>query len=384
MVLAAWAPHVFGACKIRFAKYWGKTFCGCQPLPFPRFPVRGNLHMDNLRRACLQAPTISEQLAQTQVVKVNHRATGTEVWLIGCMHFNPFSAWTSGHIVKRLLEEPRRLTAVVLEMYPERWKRIQEWHPAGTPFRKLFDNEMQAAAEAARSMGIPLLLGDCSDENLDKIVAEQLQATVGDFGSLDGWVRIGSDLLDGSVATTKGQGANDGHTVAHQPKYAATKKICGLIAAVLLIFGAPVSLFRTFLVLALEVQYSQTALILFAAIIVPSLAMFMPVPGLSDTSLFDQVFRDSSVDPAAETAHHASSAASVLLDAVVAIVSLLGMLALSALYRSLLVVILQKRDSILADSIANACADHGGTGRVVVAVLGQAHCDGVRRELQVV
>jgi len=286
--------------------------------------------------------------------------------------------------VKQLRDEPRRLAAVVLEMYPERWKRIQEWHPAGTPLRELFDNEMQAAAEATSMMGIPLLFGDCSDEALDAIAAEQLQVTIGDLVSFDGWLRIGADLLDGRAATTNSQRANHGRAAGRLSKQGATNLICGLIAAVLLTLGAPVSLFRTFLVLALEVQYSQTALTLLVAIVAPLLVMFLPVPGLSDTSLFDQVFRESPVDPAAEPAYQASSAASVLVDTMVAVISLLGVLAIAALYRSLLAVVLQKRDSILADSIANACVDHGGPGRVVVAVLGQAHCDGVRQELQIV
>jgi len=382
-LLTAWALHVFGSCSIWYAWRGGEAFCGCQAAHVPEHYTRENLKMHNLRRACLQLPSISDNLSQTQVVKVNHQATGAEVWLIGCMHFNPFSAWTSGHVVKQLLNEPRRLAAVVLEIYPERWKRIQEWHPAGTPLRELFDNEMQAAAEATTMGGIPLLFGDCSDEALDAIAAEQLQVTMGDFVNFDGWLRIGADLLDGHGVTTN-RGADLRHAAGRQSNHGATNMIWGLMAAVLLTLGAPVSLFRTFMVLALEVQYSQTALILLVGIVVPSLALFMPVPGLSDISLFDQVFRDPPLATTAETVHQASSASPMLLDATVAVISVFGVLAITALYRSLLVVVLQKRDSILANSIANACIDHGGPGRVVVAVLGQAHCEGVRQELQIV
>jgi len=384
-LLAAGALHCLGTFNIQHARCEGKAFCGCPAVDVPLYcqhSGRGNQRMDNVWRACFQSRFMSDYLSQTQVVKANHRATGTEVWLIGCMHFNPFSAWASGHVVKQLLEEPRPLAAVVLEMYPERWKRIQEWHPAGTPWRELFDNEMQAASEAATSARLPLLLGDCSDETLDGIAAEQLQATIADFFRFDGWCRIGADLLDGHASNTNTQGRNQGHMAEREPK-GVTSMVCGLIAAFMLTLGAPVSFLRTFLVLVLEVRYSQTALLLLLGIVLPSLALFFPVPGFSDTSLFDQVIRDSGVDPVAETAYRASSAVSMLLDATIAIVAFLAALAIAALYRSLLVVVLQKRDSILAESIASACADHGGPGCVVVAVLGQAHCDGVQRELQV-
>ena len=102
---------------------------------------------------------------EQQVIPFIDPATGSEVVLLACMHFNPQSVKKTTTVTKQAAEDGS-LGAVVVESCPTRWGRVLEVQPPGSFLRGVLDNEMQAAAEVAEASGRAVVLGDQRVEDL--------------------------------------------------------------------------------------------------------------------------------------------------------------------------------------------------------------------------
>mmetsp|Transcript_95215 Transcript_95215/g.269098 ORF Transcript_95215/g.269098 Transcript_95215/m.269098 type:complete len:383 (-) Transcript_95215:93-1241(-) len=281
-----------------------------------------------LRRAMAREP---------QVIPFAEPGTRAEVVLVGCMHFNPRSVQKATTVANQLAEQGE-LFAVVVESCPTRWAKVREMQPAGSPLRALLDNEMQAAAEVAEANGRPVVLGDQRFEELRAEVSEFSQVALNDLASPfdGGWQRTATDIVEGLAGLlgnvrrkmSRGEPSDNGEAF-------------GLVDFLdpLLFLGAPVAITRYFLSMSLRVP-------LLVAGVVGVLIVLALLPDSWGSDVVNLVFN-------------------VLF------------------LRVFLKALLRDRDVILADSIRDACAQatRDGPGRTVVAILGAAHCNGVRRHL---
>ncbi|CAJ1460978.1 unnamed protein product [Effrenium voratum] len=287
------------------------------------------------------------ELARTQAKVVRERSTGTLVCLVGCMHFNPFSTFCARRIAWELASN-ESLGAVVLEMFDDRWERMQALHPEGSAMRSLLDNEMQAVSETASTLQIPTTFGDMSDEDLDAVFTELTDRTLDDSRTPSGWMRIWRDLVDSFsplMSDTRPAGEVDGPNPGYK-----------LLAVVLLLLATPVALLRNFLVLAMEAPFSNTAFILLASLSVSAWLLSTP-----------ELWQSSKTDSADGLFWQLASAVLVL--------------PLLALWRVQLRALLTERNARLASELRAACRSCGGR-TVVLAVLGSWHVSGVSQQLQ--
>lgn len=137
---------------------------------------------------------------EPQVLRFRDPVTQCKVVLVGAMHYNPKSIRTAARVVKETSVNGN-LGAVVLETCPERWEASLSLHPRGSFLRKVLDNEMQSAAEQAQDAGRPVILGDASNE-----VTSRRMRDVGDVVRDDlstpqsgGWVRFASKIFTGEI-----------------------------------------------------------------------------------------------------------------------------------------------------------------------------------------
>ncbi|CAE7350077.1 unnamed protein product [Symbiodinium natans] len=273
------------------------------------------------------------------------------------MHFNPFSVFCTKSLVMELLDnkDNNTLAAVVLEMFDDRWQRMQTLHPPGSFQRALLDNEMQAAAETA-GQDVPVLFGDLSDEELDAVLQEVAAATLQDVRSASGWARIGFDvvncfstLLSSPKPYSSELGVSDASTVLR------------IAASILLLVSTPIAILRNFLVLAMEAPFSSTAGLLLLGLLIP--ALLLPASFTESAAV---------ADPRAYSSYR-------LFDAGWLVFLILPVM---ALWRVQLRGILTERDSHMARCIADACARHGGPQKVVFAVVGTLHMAGISKKLE--
>lgn len=295
---------------------------------------------------------------EPQVLRFVEPKSERPVVLIGAMHYNPRSISLSEDIVKELAES-RSLEAVILESCPTRWEkgetlRAQLSESEEALYSAVFENEMQAAATIAEQYSLPIVLGDQPIE----ITNERVKATAVDtFKDLvsplsGGWSRIADDValalgvLTGSTRVPR-LSCQAGLTFADFFEFS-------------LIRASPASLLRY--PLSIFVRYPFFAFSIFAALITLT---FLPELSLALPSL--------SSDVSQPELSEVESISSIVFSIGFSIIET------AVLGRILLNPILAERNVALADSIIDVCAKPSPDGKkTVVAVLGMAHCNGVK------
>lgn len=269
---------------------------------------------------------------EQQVLRLREPESGSEVVLVACMHFNPRSVALAADTARQLADSGQ-LGAVVVESCPTRWEKANNMHPAGSPLRILLDNEMQAASDVAEASGKPVVLGDQRVEEVGAEVAAAAKEALADLATPlnGGWARTGSEIVQGfRLLSNNRVGKNKG-----EPDNSSIGPLDFMDLGLML--GIPVSLVRYCLSTLLKAPAVFAAVVAFLVFF-----SYLPESPISD-----------------------------LISFVCEVLSL----------RVLLSVLLRDRDIILAKSIAATCKASGGPGRAVVAILGAAHCNGVKRHL---
>lgn len=293
---------------------------------------------------------------EPQVLSFVDPETGSEVVLVACMHYNPCSVAKAAQVTRRL-SELGALGAVVLETCPTRWEALTFDQPAGSQQRWLLDNEFQAAADVAEAAGRPVVLGDQSVEELGKDVGAIVQETFSDLASplQGGWQRTIDEILGGwKRLRQSGEPLSPGQEAAQRPAAEGRPSSNASAASdrlelldffdVGFLLGFPVALVRYALTWLVKSPRFFTA-VCCAFAVLKALLSEPPdqLPGSSPVA--DVTF--------------------VLVEVVT--------------WRILLGALLMERDVILAKSISDTCKTSGGPGRAVVAVLGMAHCNAVKK-----
>lgn len=256
------------------------------------------------------------------------------------MHYNPYSIKTTSKCITEL-GESNTLGSVIIESCPSRWSRTLKKQPKGSFRRKVLDNEMQMAYELGVGYDRPVILGDQDIDTTNERLKASLKASLLDvFNPFGGWKSILEDVSK----------AKDSTVALPSSKNVDYLTIYDFLDPQLLL-AAPLSIIRYPLALVLKAP-------------VASIAGLASIAFLEQNNYFG-TDPTSSVESAVDIAESA-------------FVSLLEIMVLA---RSFLVTLLAERNDILAakirESCVQVCKEKNGKERVVVAVLGMAHSNGV-------
>jgi hypothetical protein len=167
---------------------------------------------------------------QSQILTFIEPTTGTRVALVGAMHYNPMSIALASSTCEKYVES-EQLHSVIVESCPTRWEKTLTSQPTGSFKRKLFNNEMQAAADVATRNNLPVVLGDQDIAATNKRMGQTFKQSVVDLFTPwnGGWTSLYNDISEaGKLALPTGD------------QYLGTKSFFN----VGLLLAAPVSLVR--------------------------------------------------------------------------------------------------------------------------------------------
>ena len=145
-----------------------------------------------------------------QLVEFNEPKTNTKVILIGTMHYNPTSIQMVKNTIKDLAEE-KKLGSVVVESCDIRWNTTMEIlkTPRGRLVEPFVTSEMKAASDEAIKYGRPCILGDQRINATGTSLGNALRQTFVDITSpfQGGWENLFNELkIAADIALPTGEG----------------------------------------------------------------------------------------------------------------------------------------------------------------------------------
>ena len=305
-----------------------------------------------------------ENEAQTLIFKES--STGVEVVLIGSMHYNPHSIKLTREIVTKLAKQ-NSLDSVIIESCDIRWNKTTTL-TENKIYRFVFDNEMQAASDTAKSFNCPVILGDQLINITNSEIKSSFVLTLKDFFQpfSGGWQRIISDVsneidipnLSKGFLSTGNEGKKDFLGVSDLLDYRIllSAPISLVRYPLAIVFRSPILAFALIAFYWFSFTYSSATASTDVALVNMNNNIHLIIQSIEDTLV------------------------SLLL------VFLEGML----LSRVFLIAILSDRNKVLAESILARCRVQVNNNKndelqpkkkVVVAVLGMAHWNGVKKLL---
>jgi len=298
--------------------------------------------------SALLAPDLTKQ-----TLSFRDAQTGVTVHIIGTMHYNPHSISKTAAIIHSYGQKGQ-LGSVGIESCDRRWNLAQVLQPPGSLVRQLLDNEFQTAADVGRQyIDTDVVLFDEAIEDNDSRINEAFLSSVRDtLNPLGGgWTAISDDIVRGTTESVDPTFVSDG---------GSTEDTTYLDPSALfdpqMMLGAPVSLTRYALAIILRKPLKGTLLLTWTLTLI-GLLVTRGFPGLS--------FAEGAI----------ASVGGVVLS---------GLVGLPLLGRVVLVALLGERNEIIGGNIRAECqrlVEIGKEDAVCVAVLGLAHCNGVKRVL---
>ena len=282
----------------------------------------------------------------SQMLSFVEPSTGVIVKLVGAMHYNPTSVALAYSTCNDLAERSQ-LGSVIVESCPQRWNKTLISQPEGSILRKVFDNEMQAAAEVAVRYGLPVVLGDQDIAITNQRMQQTFKQSIGDLLTpwKGGWSNLYQDI---SLAYTQ--------TLPSGSAFLGPSDFLNLK----LLVTTPISLFRYPLSFIVKAPIFGIPVVL--GLLLSSFSDFS-----GDTTLIELTAADRIQE--------------ILTSA------LIFGLETSIFARVFLISLLSERNDILANNILIECQKiarkkkEGGSEqsspKVVVAILGMAHCNGI-------
>lgn len=299
-----------------------------------------------LRRPPITPPALHAS-AEGAILRCRDLKTSADVTLVGTMHYNPASIELARTAVLDAAERGS-LTAVMIESCPTRWNRTLTEQPAGSLLRKIFDNEMQAAAEAGEEFGAELVLADQPIEDTGRRLGSLLSLTLVQLLTpwKGGWTAIADDFSAGlsELSAPDGIGVTD------------------LLRADVLL-SSPIALVRY--PVAILARYP-----LLLGFFVGASAVSGYLGSGADGAAVDEATRLAMLDDGEYLREVAAAIGFAILETVV-------------LGRVMLVGLIEERNFVLARNIRRAClgARRRRGAREVVVILGAAHLNGVQKLL---
>ena len=278
-----------------------------------------------------------------QEIVLIEKSTGISVQIIGCMHYNEQSISAAISAVNSL-GRSNCLGSVVVESCPTRWERTLRLQPPGSFRRKLLNNEMQAAQELCEEFKRPVMLGDQAIETTNRRLKESLASSFSDLlNPITGWPSIYKDVRSSSLKT-----------IFLPPSDSVTYLTANDFLDPKLLSASLSSFIRYPLAIFLKSPLASV-IVLAILLILERYDYFGDALGKSPITISDEI-----VDILEST--------------------LVSVLELVVLSRSFLVALLQERNDVIVKNIRASCQtlkENGENDKVVIAVLGMAHSNGV-------
>jgi hypothetical protein len=180
---------------------WLRRSGSFSPVATTSFPVaRADRAIHTATR--LQVTTVPAAL---QLLQFQEPQTNVTVVLVGAMHYNPASIQLTENTIQYLGREDK-LGSVIIESCDIRWNKTAELY-AEKPFLKtILTNEMRTACDVALSFNRPVVLGDQRINITSDALKSSLQQTLKDLVSPPtGWKRF-VDEVQGAWEETQIQG----------------------------------------------------------------------------------------------------------------------------------------------------------------------------------
>jgi hypothetical protein len=133
-------------------------------------------------------------LEAAQILEFQEPKTNTTVMLVGCMHYNPSSVKLVRDTIQKLHDEDR-LGPVIVESCDIRWNKTEELYKEKPMLKNVLENEMRTACDLAKKFGQPVILGDQRINITTNAMKETLKETVLDLLTPpSGWKRFITDV----------------------------------------------------------------------------------------------------------------------------------------------------------------------------------------------
>lgn len=158
-----------------------------------------------LRMSSTKSDVLS--VSSPQLLEFREPRTNVTVVLVGAMHYNPTSVKLAEETVQDL-GESKRLGSVVIESCDIRWNKTGELYEESPLLKKFLNNEMRSASNTAIKFGRPVVLGDQRINITSSAVKEGLKETFLDLvNPIDGWKRFFTKVSSAvEVALPTGKG----------------------------------------------------------------------------------------------------------------------------------------------------------------------------------
>lgn len=129
-----------------------------------------------------------------QILKFREPKTNVTVILVGAMHYNPSSIQLAEQTIMDL-ESKQQLGSVIVESCDIRWNKTVALYEKMPFLKALLKNEMVASSDLAQMYKRPVILGDQRINITTDSIKECFQQTVVDLTSPpSGWIRFAEDV----------------------------------------------------------------------------------------------------------------------------------------------------------------------------------------------
>merc|ERR1712151_545936 len=152
--------------------------------------------------------TITTNKKQKQILTFKEPKTNVTVVLIGSMHYNPTSIKLTSDTIKEL-GQSNKLGSVIIESCDIRWNKTQEVNAEKSIFDEILKSEMSTASDITiQEFGRPVILGDQRINITGNALKDGIKDALNDiFLPITGWKRFYNKLkpaIDDAVPTGPG------------------------------------------------------------------------------------------------------------------------------------------------------------------------------------
>ena len=144
-----------------------------------------------LRPGNIQRTTATARRA-SQLLEFTEPTTGVKVVLVGAMHYNPASIQLTADTIHQLAQQDK-LGSVLIESCDIRWNSTTDLNPL---VAKLLNSEMRTAHDLALAYGRPVVLGDQLINVTVDSLGKGLRETAVDLCRPGGWRAIAGNVTE--------------------------------------------------------------------------------------------------------------------------------------------------------------------------------------------
>lgn len=162
-------------------------------------PLPSNVRFQTPRALNMAANSNVMSFSSPQLLEFREPKTNVTVILVGAMHYNP----TSVRLAKDTIEDlgqSDKLGSVVIESCDIRWNKTGELYEESPVMKKFLINEMRTASETAMLFKRPVVLGDQRINITSTALKNGFKQTFSDLANpISGWQRLFNEISEATA-----------------------------------------------------------------------------------------------------------------------------------------------------------------------------------------